>query len=59
MCKEAGRPFPTVSEDDYIDYLVTEAVTFKLLKEQREAEKKAQVDDWKGNISELRERVGA
>jgi hypothetical protein len=47
-----------MSDDDVIDYLITEAVTFKMLKEQQEAEKKAEVDEWKHDMGSLRERLG-
>jgi hypothetical protein len=40
-CKAANRPFPQLVEDDVLDYLITEAVTLKVTKEDREEEKKA------------------
>lgn len=58
VCKESKRPFPQMSDDDVIDYLVTEAVTFKMLKEQKEAEKEAEVEEWKRDVSSLKERIG-
>lgn len=35
VCREAGRPIPTLSEDDYIDYCVTEAIVLKANKEDQ------------------------
>lgn len=42
MCRAAGRPFPTLSDDPVIDYLVMEAVALKVTKEDAEAEKEAE-----------------
>lgn len=51
VCKEAGRPFPQVSDDDVTDYLVMEAVFIKAMaeqeKHQKEAEEKAKRDAFK------------
>lgn len=47
VCKEANRPFPSVSPDDVIDYMVMEALAVKDQEEQQEAQKKAERDAWR------------
>jgi hypothetical protein len=59
ISKESGRPFPRVSDDDVVDYLVTEAVTLKYLQERTAAEEEAKKQAWKKNTDDLRQRVGA
>jgi len=59
ISKEAGRPFPKFSDDDVIDYMVTEAVTLKYLQERKAAEEEAKKKDWQKNTDDLRQRVGA
>lgn len=56
--KETNRSFPRVSDDDVIDYMVLEAVVVKLGEEQKEMDKKAEIEDWKGDLSSLRESIG-
>lgn len=46
-CKEAGRPFPKISDDDVIDFMVMEAVTIKVRKEDEEAQKEQERKKWK------------
>ena len=41
-CKEAGRPLPTFSDDDVVDFCVTEAVILKAMEHSAENHKKAQ-----------------
>lgn len=41
VCREAGRPWPILSDDPVIDYMVMEAVCLKV-REQERAEAKAQ-----------------
>lgn len=55
--KAAGRPFPRVSNDDVVDYLVMEAVCQRINKEDEEARKEAERDAWKKRHHEIRERV--
>lgn len=43
-CKAANRPFPTLSQDDVTDYLITEAVALKVARLDREAQEQAQKD---------------
>lgn len=51
--KGAGRPIPRWSDDDYIDYCVTEAIYLKVAKEDKEAREKAEeeskVEQWKAD----------
>lgn len=57
--KEAGRPWPTVSEDDVIDYMVMEAVALKVRKEDEAARKEAERQEWKKQQKEkLKQTVG-
>lgn len=59
--KAANRPFPKISDDPVIDYLIMEAIALKANKEDREAEEKAREDAkrdaWKKDFSGLRERL--
>jgi hypothetical protein len=41
-CKEGGRPWPVISDDPVIDYMVMEAVAVKVSREDKEAMKKAE-----------------
>ena len=47
ITKECGRPFPKVCDDDVIDYMVMEAVTLKVKREDQEAAKQRERDEWK------------
>lgn len=47
ICKEAGRPWPVLDDDDVIDYMIMEAVAIKTSKEDQKAQKKAEFDEWK------------
>lgn len=49
--KEAGREFPKLSKDDVIDYAIIEALTVKAAKEQQEAEKAREREEWKRKTS--------
>lgn len=40
VCKEAGRPWPVLSDDDVVDYMVMEAVALKANKDEAEAEQR-------------------
>lgn len=39
VCKAAGRPWPKLSDDDVIDYMVMEAVALKINREDERAAK--------------------
>ena len=49
--KEAGRPWPVLSDDDVLDYMVMEAVALKVQSENRQAEEEAakqeEIREWK------------
>lgn len=51
--KAAGRPWPTLSDDDVLDYMIMEAVAMKVRKEDAEAEKKAEREAFKQDKSKL------
>lgn len=53
VCKEAGRPWPTLSEDSVIDYMVMEAVALKVAEADKQEEKAKAVSEWKSDLSEL------
>ena len=40
-------PLPTFSEDDFLNYCVTEAITFRARQDEIEAEKRREIDEWK------------
>ena len=54
VCSKAGRPWPRVSDDDVIDYLVMEAVAIRVLEEDRKAEKAAERESWKADREKLK-----
>lgn len=45
--KEAGRPIPRFSDDDYVDYCVIEAISLKVLKEEAKERKAQEREAWK------------
>lgn len=47
VCREAGRPWPVLSDDPVIDYMVMEAVMLKVRKQDDEARKANERNDWK------------
>ena len=51
--RAAGRPWPKLSDDDVIDYMVMEAVALKAQQEDRNAEKQRQRDEFKKDFSSL------
>lgn len=55
--KESGRPWPVLSEDPVIDYMVMEAVAAKVRQEDIEAEKKKKRDEWKKDTDHLKNVV--
>lgn len=46
-CKEAGRPWPVLDDDDVIDYMIMEAVAVKSTKVEQEAQKREEQKAWK------------
>jgi hypothetical protein len=57
--KEAGRPLPRFSDDDVIDYLVTEAAVFKAAEveaaENKKAEKERARSEWKSDREAMKQ----
>jgi hypothetical protein len=49
VCKELGRPFPSVSDDDVIDYVVAEAVTMKVTQQREQQQSENERADWRGS----------
>lgn len=61
VLQAANRPWPVLSEDSLIDYMVMEAVYLKVQREDRDAEKKAERRNWKKDktgYDHLREVAG-
>ena len=55
--KAAGRPWPRLSDDDVLDFMVMEAVAIRVRKiddeAQRKAERAAKRKEWQADTSEL------
>ena len=51
--KAANRPWPVLDKDDVIDYMVMEAVSMKIRKEDNEAEKQQERKSFKKDHSKL------
>ena len=47
VCREAGRPWPVLSDDDVIDYMVMEAVALRAKKQEENERKAAERERWK------------
>lgn len=58
ICKEAGRPFPQLTDDDVLDFMVMEAVTIKVHAEDAAEQKKNERAAWKKDTSHLKGIVG-
>lgn len=57
-CRDANRPFPRISDDDVIDYMVMEAIALKVRKEERDAAEKAKREEWKQDRDKLKQTHG-
>jgi len=57
--KSANRPFPQVSEDDVIDYMIMETLVIKDVKEQEKQAKKDEINQWKKDPEALRQLASA
>lgn len=58
--KAAGKPFPDLCEDDVINYMILESVALKAAKEEKDAEKTTEQNQWKkdkGGLDELRDKA--
>lgn len=51
--RAANRPWPVISPDPVIDYMVMEAVYLKVQVEDAQAEKQREIADWKTDKSKL------
>ena len=47
VCKEAGRPWPVMSDDDYIDWCIMEAVQARVQHAEVEAAKARERAEWR------------
>lgn len=53
MHKEAGRSWPVICpEDDVIDYMVMEAVAIRVQREDEQARKEHERNEWKKQSSD-------
>lgn len=55
--KSANRPFPSLDDDEVVDYLILEALATKAATEEKDAQKKAKIEAWKKDKSQLREAL--
>lgn len=59
ICKEAGRPWPVLSEDPVIDYMIMEAVALRVHAEDEKERKDKERKDWKKKkAAELQQQYG-
>ena len=49
----AGRPWPQISPDPVIDFMIMEAVVLKIRREDREAEREQEKKQFKKDFSSL------
>ncbi len=56
--KEAGRPFPKLSEDDVVDYCIMEAVAMKIAEEDKDQEDEQERKNWKKDPEALKKKLG-
>lgn len=47
MLERAGRPLPTFSEDEVVDYFVAEAVVLKAAAQEAEEQKQREREEWR------------
>lgn len=58
MLRESNRPFPVISDDEVVDYLILEAVSAKVAKEEKAARDEIEKKEWaKRNQEALKERL--
>jgi phage/plasmid-associated DNA primase len=55
VLKEAGRPIPRFSEDDVLDYMITEAILIKVQREDEAARTKKVTKDWREDRDHLKQ----
>ena len=47
LAKHMGRPLPRFSDDDFIDYVVAEAVMLRGINHEKQQVKQKEISDWK------------
>lgn len=59
ICKEAGRPWPVLSEDPVIDYMIMEAVALRVHAQDEAERKDRERKEWKKQkAKELQQQFG-
>lgn len=58
VTKAAGRPLPSFSDDDVLDYMVTEAIVLRGVQEDKEAQKQEERRRWKAEHKKMGRRPG-
>jgi hypothetical protein len=59
ICKEASRPWPVLSEDPVIDYMIMEAVALRVHAEDEKERKNRERQEWKKKkAAELQKQYG-
>lgn len=51
--REAGKPLPSFSDDDVIDFQITEALVVRAAHERGEAQKKQEREAWKAQHRQM------
>lgn len=49
VCKEAGRSWPQLDDDDVIDFMIMEAVALSVAKETKEVKKQEERTSWRND----------
>lgn len=57
ILEKAKRPWPVLDDDDVIDYMILEAITYKVAKEEEKEAEDRKKKEWKSDFSELRKVV--
>lgn len=52
--KAANRPWPVISQDPVIDYMIMEAVLMKVRKQEADQQKKVEREEWKTKRDHLK-----
>lgn len=61
VSKQAGRSFPILDDDEVIDFMIAEAIAIKVDKEDSDAAKKQEREEWKresSGLEKLKELAG-
>lgn len=62
--RDAGRPFPRLTDDDVLDFVIVEAIRAKVGEEMRKADNEKQGEDFRGShkgltIEQLQQEAAA